>query len=299
MQTPITTYLLALICVLVTAASLTGHTIHLPFWQRIGSVGEASTEDVWSGHYSSLLMTVFRHADILHLVFNLYWLILLGRFMERSLPVWAYVGFLAASAVVGSATEIIVSGSTGIGASGVVYAMMGLMWAGRGRYPEWRAVATNDNLRLFVLWGLFCVGATYFHLLSIANGAHGGGFVFGAAIGWLCVAPRRQWVWAGALAALLVLDALALFWMPWSDGWTYWKAGQEMDKSHFRSAIGWYQRNLARGGDAHDDWRNIGIAWEGLSAQEMDRHNANGAKAASLEAAKAYQTAGPEVPDTP
>lgn len=224
-QAPITTYLLAAVCVLVTAAALTSSSIHIPVWQRIGTLGDAGAEDVWSGDYGPLLTSVFQHANVLHIAFNMYWLVMLGRLMERSMPVWAYVAFLAAAAIVSSATELAISSSLGIGASGVVYAMMGLMWAGRGRYPEWRAVATNENLRLFLLWAVFCIIGTYLHVLTIANGAHVGGFLFGASVGWLFVAPRRNYAWLPVLAALLIVNVLAVTWMPWSHAWVMWKAG--------------------------------------------------------------------------
>ncbi len=97
------------------------------------------------------------------------WLFQLGRILESTLSPVAYLAFIVSAAAVGSGCEVLISGTTGIGMSGVVYAMFALMWAGRGLYPAWAAVATRDNLRYFILWGLFCVGATWLHFMNIAN----------------------------------------------------------------------------------------------------------------------------------
>ena len=104
------------------------------------------------------------------------------------------------------------SGVPGIGMSGVVYAMFGLMWAGRGMYPAWGAVATQYNLRLFIGWGLFCLVATYIPALhfAVANGAHGGGFLLGLSLGFLFFAPRRRWIWAVPLALLVAATIFAV-----------------------------------------------------------------------------------------
>ena len=230
-QAPIITALLAALCVLITLASFTQGVLHAPLWTAIGHIGDVAPEDIWSRHYAGLITSVFPHGGVLHIVFNMLWLVQLGRVLEATLRPWTYIAFLAAAAAVGTASEMLVSSTTGIGASGVVYAMMGLMWAGRGRYPAWRAVATNDNLRVFLLWGAFCIVTTSLHILGIANGAHVGGFLFGASVGWLFAAPRRQWLWAIVLAALLTANACALFWMPWSERWRDWKAGQDGDRA--------------------------------------------------------------------
>ena len=199
-QTPLLTYLLAGLSVLMTVAYLLPTLLPGSLWAHLGSFGFAESEGAapWS-----LLTTIFIHGSWLHLLFNMIWLIQLGRILEGTLSPLVYLAFIVGAAAVGSACQVLIAGSTGIGISGVVYAMFALMWAGRGIYPAWGMIATRDNLRLFIGWGLFCVVATYFHLLNVANGAHGGGFLFGLCIGFLFFNPRRRWVWAAPLALLI------------------------------------------------------------------------------------------------
>ena len=199
-QTPFLTYLLTALSVLITVAYLQPGAISSPLWSQIGHFGLTETPGTapWA-----MLTTVFIHGSWLHLLFNMIWLVQIGRILEGTLNPLIYLAFLVGAAAVGSGCEVLISGQTGIGMSGVVYAMFGLMWAGRGLYPAWGAIATRDNLYLFIGWGLFCVVATWFHFLNVANGAHGGGFLFGLCIGFLFFTPRRRWVWAAPLALLV------------------------------------------------------------------------------------------------
>lgn len=298
-QLPLITSVLCAACIVVTLASWTSAQLPFPVWARIGRIGDVSPDEIWSGHWWGLLTPLFLHGDILHIAFNMMWLFPMGRLMEARLNPLVYVLFLIAAAAVGTASEMLVSHSTGIGASGVVYAMMGLMYAGRGRYPEWQSIATGNNLRLFLLWGVFCIAATALHLLNIANGAHVGGFVFGISVGWLLAAPRRQPLWAIPLAALLALNILALTWQPWSAQWTFWKAGREFKRAHYQSAVYWCKRTLAQGSDPHASSYNLGLAWEGVARQDLRRNNPGAARQARAQAGQAFQAAGPDPDDAP
>lgn len=295
-QAPLLTYLLTALSVVITAAGLlsAGQTGSLLY--RIGNFGYANPQEIWNGQIWGLVTTVFIHAGVWHILFNMIWLVQLGRVLERSLSPVVYPAFLIAAAAVGSTSEMLISGTTGIGMSGVVYAMFGLMWAGRGMYPAWGAIATVENLRLFIGWGLFCIVATYFHFFNVANGAHAGGFLFGLCIGFLFFSPRRRYVWAIPLTLLLAASVLACTWQPWSADWTFWKGNHEFERKHYAQAIRWYQASLARGGDAHDNWYNISLAWNNIAVGDLKRQDSAGAARAGSEADSAFQKAGPGEP---
>ena len=292
-QTPTLTYLLVALSVAITGAGLVSGGQPGSLLNRIGSFGYASPEDIWNGRLWGLITPVFIHGSVFHLLFNMIWMVQLGRLLERSLPPAIYLLFLVAAAAVGSACELLLSGQTGIGMSGVVYAMFGLMWAGRGMYPAWASIATRDNLRLFIGWGLFCVFATYFHILglNVANGAHGGGFLFGLCIGFLFYSPRRRYVWAIPLALLLAALVLACTWQPWSRDWTFWKANREFERKHYAQAIRWYQSSLRHGGDPHDNWYNISLAWHNIASADAGHGDLTGAANAVMEYQSAAQKA--------
>ncbi len=295
MQAPLLTSLLCVACVLLTGASWAAQWSHSPDLARFEYLGAESPEQIWDGHYWGLLTGTFLHANPLHLIFNLIWLYQLGSVLERSMNTLLYVLFLAAAAAVGSGCEMVLATTTGIGMSGVVYAMFGLMWAGRGRYPQWGAFATPDNLRLFVGWGIFCFVATELHWFSIANGAHAGGFLFGLSVGWIFASARPlRWLWAALLAGLIALTVLSVTWMPWSGDWDFWKGNREFERQHYARAIGWYQHSLHRGGDPETNWNNIAVAWNNLGVEATRNHNDAEAVRDLQQSEAAARQAGPD-----
>ena len=297
MQVPLLTMLLCAACTVVSLGSFAAQWSHGAILPRFDGLGAEDQEQIWGGHLWSLFTTVFLHANVLHLLFNMIWLYQLGGMVERTLNTLAYVLFLVAATVVSSCAELFF-GSSGIGASGVVYALFGLMWAGRGRHPEWGAYAHDRNLRLFIGWGIFCFVATQLHIMPIGNAAHAGGFLFGISVGWLFLSARPyRGLWALPLVGLLAMSALSVTWMPWSAYWTFWKAGREYDRQNYSQAIAWYQRSLRHGNDPNAGWQNIALAWTALGEAAAQRHDTAAAAHASQEAQTAYKNAGPNTSD--
>ena len=284
---PILTYMLCSICVLITLAYHTAGDTPGTFWYQLGHFGYPDSTAIWNGRYYLLFTSVFLHGSIMHIVFNLLWLARLGRVLESTLNPFIYILFFVAATLLSSCAELGVMGNCGIGASGAVYAMFGLLWAGRGQFPEWGAVATRNNLNTFLVWGAICIVTTLTHIMNIGNAAHGGGLLFGLAIGYLCYAPRRQPLWAIPLALLGILTVLSVTWLPWSWEWNFWKGNQGFDQRNYRSAIAYYQRSLKLDPEDPEAWDNIGRAWQNIAAQEEQRNNPEGVKQAQAEQAKA------------
>jgi membrane associated rhomboid family serine protease len=280
MQSPLLTYLLCGLCILITACHYMTEQLPGTIWHRIGQFGYVPPSEIWSGRYYGLFTALFLHLGVFHLLFNMVWLWRLGRAIELAIPPLYYALFCVAATVVGSGAELAFSGTTGTGASGLVYGLFGLMWAGRGRFKEWRALATRENLNLFLVWGLLCVFLTYANIMPIANFAHGAGFLFGLSVGRVFLAPRRQPLWAIPMAALVLLTALSVTWLPWSGDWTLWKGNRELIARHYRSALDWYQRSLRLGMDPAALWYNSSLAWGGIAEDEMQRNNPEGAQRA-------------------
>jgi GlpG protein len=286
---PWLTQTLCVLCVIITLAFWTSNKMPGTLWYTIGHFGLQDADAIWDGHYYGLLTSFFTHLDIMHILFNMLWLWQLGALVETSIPRWKYVLFLLGAGVVGSCCEIAVSGQTGAGASGVVYAIFGLLWAGRGAFTSWRAVATRHNLNLFVGWGILCIFLTYSGIMPIGNGAHWGGFLYGLAIGWLCYAPRRRPIWGVVLALLAAVCVMAFTWMPWSLSWNWYRGNKEFERKHFRQAIDYYQRGLRLNSSATDLWKNIALAWQSISLEAVSRNDAKAANYAYQQAAAAEQ----------
>jgi GlpG protein len=252
------------LCVLLTLAHHTSAWLPGTFWGQIGQFGVLPATAIWEGHYAALFTTVFVHANILHIGFNMLYLLAFGAILEATLNPLQWALFFIASAVAGSGVELALTNQTGIGASGVVYAMFGLLWAGRREVPLWQLVATPKNMRIVLGWGLFCIAATWLGVLRIANGAHVGGFLFGLAVGWLFVAHRRQWLAGVLLTALILITVLSVRWMPWSGAWCEWKGNHEAAQQEYAAAIQWFQRSLRLGQDPARVWAKIAVAEQQL-----------------------------------
>lgn len=286
---PLLTPFLCGLCVLLTLAYHTAGEDTGSFWYRLGHFGFTPAPEIWNGHFAGLFTSFFVHGSPIHLLFNMIWLARLGAILETTLHPAAYAGFLIAAAGISSGAELAFSGSTGIGASGVVYAMFGLMWAGRGRSEAWRGMATRDNLNLFLVWGVFCIVGTFLNLMNIGNAAHAAGLVFGLAVGWLFFSPRRRPLWAIPLIGLILLTILSVIWLPWSAGWTFWKGNGEFDKKRFPEAIQWYQRSLKLGMAPEYAWENISRAWQNIAYERSQRNDEKGTEFALRQSKAADQ----------
>ncbi len=289
---PIVTYGLCVLCAFLTFAY---HSPGLsPVLARLGMIAAPGAAQIWDGAYWALLTTFFVHGDIMHILFNMMIFIQLGRAMEAVLAPWAFILFLAAAAAVSCGCELAVTGIQGVGASGAVYAMFGLMWMGRDRYREWRGLATERNMQMFLVWGVICIVGTLAGFMHIANVAHFSGLLFGFAVGALFLAPTRKLIWAAPLALTIALAALSLFWLPWNAEWTYHRGSKAFAAKDFHAAVSWYHRSLKLGGSRYYNWENIKRAWVNIEDDAIRRHDYKAAEEAQRQQESAGSLEGPD-----
>ena len=160
---------------------------------------------------------------------------------------------------------------------GVVYAIFGLLWAGRASSVAWRQVANQNNLKYFVGWGVICIVLTYTNVLRIGNGAHWGGFLYGLAIGGIFYAPRRQPLWGFALAALGVVCVLSLTWLPWTTEWQWYHGVKDVDRKQYASAINHFEWAMRLGYKSSMVPQNIAFCWQELAKEAVSRHDTKAA----------------------
>jgi hypothetical protein len=97
-----------------------------------------------------------------------------------------------------------------VGLSGVIYGLVGILWMGRLRHPEFELVCHRSIVQFFVFWFFFCIVMTYAGLWPVANVAHGAGLVFGFLYGRAMFDTRARagWIALATVATLLVLATL-------------------------------------------------------------------------------------------
>lgn len=138
------------------------------------------------GEYWRLITPVFLHFGWLHITFNCLWMWDLGPRVEQVIGRFNMVMLFLTIALVSNMSQFLFAdpGLFG-GMSGVVYGLLGFAWVGPLLQPAWRIQPTPAIMFFMVGWLIACmVGVVeVLGFGKIANAAHLGGLVCGAALG--------------------------------------------------------------------------------------------------------------------
>jgi GlpG protein len=194
------------------------NTEDLPLtWEAYGRWGAPSAAAIWDGAIWGLVSSSFVHLAIWHLVFNLYWFWILGRKVKFEMGQGFTLGLLLSAAFTTGVAELAVADTTGIGLSGVVYALVGFTVVKARNDSRFRGFLAPRTVRLFAIWLFVCILLTASDVLPVSNAGHFAGLAWGVFAAWLHTKRPLQRYGLGAL----VLGALSVpvCWAPWSVGW--------------------------------------------------------------------------------
>lgn len=225
--------------------------------------GWAPAPEVWNGAYWSLLTSVFVHAQLWHLGFNCYWLMVFGTLLERRLGRFWYLLFFVSAGFVSSSFQLGIGGDTGIGASGVVYAMFGALMLLGSQWPEAKEFVTNRIVVLFIAWLVGCYYLNHTQVIQVGNAAHLMGMTFGLAVGgWIFHSKRGPCKYL--ILGHLAIAALFLIWCPWSIPWLMTKAYNLHNSKRYADAIQVYTRIIDMNSDNSWAYHNRASAYQSL-----------------------------------
>ena len=158
--------------------------------------------DISKGELWRLITPIFLHAGILHILFNMLWLFLLGKMLEQNMGLFRMVCFIIITAIITNTLQYLMSGPLFMGFSGVISAMAGYVWT-RKKDAPWE-IYQIDRSSLIFLWififGLLALQIVAFCLrifnvtsisLQIANTAHVSGVLFGMCLAKIKFFHRR------------------------------------------------------------------------------------------------------------
>jgi membrane associated rhomboid family serine protease len=232
--------------------------------------GYVPSEMIYRAAFWGLITDAFVHFEPLHLLFNLYWLWIIGGAFEQRFGPIRLLLFMLTAAFVSSGIQLY--DGMGVGLSGIGYALFGFAWIGRKRFPEFARVITDRTVQMFIGWGILCVVATYAHVMNIGNVAHLTGLAFGAAMCGLMLKPNLR-VWLGAaIGALAAASIAVLFWNPFSMDWSAEQAYRAEMRHDYVKANRLLDRSLALGADPQWVWeskaQNYGVLHDKANYRE-------------------------------
>jgi membrane associated rhomboid family serine protease len=167
---------------------------------------------VEEGEWWRIFTVVLLHGSLMHILFNMWALYVLGPQIERGVGTWPFVTLYLASAGVGGAFAFYLGGpnDVAVGASGAIFGLFGiwLSWAlHRRNTMQGRALLTQLIVLLAINAGIA------FIYRNISWQAHLGGLIAGFLIGeiWSRIqGPNAQAMRAWVGVAVAVLAALSV-----------------------------------------------------------------------------------------
>ena len=229
---PAVTYFIMFWC--ITAhwlASQQGGDNWLEFMRAQNSLGGMNVLDPWGEPVWKYLGACFLHGDLIHLVFNMMWIYQLCPLMERGLGSFKTLLFVVVTGFASSAFQTSFEGA-GIGMSGVVYALVGFMWAAWPRWTGFLEKFRGQTVQFLLFWQVICIFISMGDIsyMKIGNTAHISGMIVGGVIGlWACWGNKRGAKWM-AVSALVVGASIAVaLWSPWNIRYRFHKMESRID----------------------------------------------------------------------
>lgn len=166
---------------------------YFSLWPRAVAFGES-----WR-----LLTAAFLHGGLLHLLMNMYMLLVLGRQLEFALGRGRFIALYAISALGGSAASYWFNDVDvpSVGASGAIFGLFAAIFMfGRERGLNVQEIAAVVGLNLVI--GFVVPGIDW--------RAHIGGLLTGAVVGWALIPQRNRLVQAVVPVAVVVGISMAV-----------------------------------------------------------------------------------------
>ena len=152
----------------------------VPFLRGMAGGATLFLPEVREGEVWRLITPIFLHGGLMHILFNMMWLVQFGRFIESRFGGAKLLAIILAVGIGSNLAEYLWKSPYFGGMSGVNYGLFGFLWMkGKfGRDQNWEL--PQQTVQLMLMWMVLCFTGM---LGPIANGAHLGGLVIGALLG--------------------------------------------------------------------------------------------------------------------
>jgi membrane associated rhomboid family serine protease len=206
----------------------------------------------------------------MHLAFNIYWLWVFGTVVEREYgyPTTAALFTLLA---LGSSSLEFAFAQGGVGLSGVVYGLFGLLWILSQHDARFHGAVDQKTGLLFIAWFVICIAATLHGVFAVGNIAHGVGAALGILVGIAITLPRRRVAAAASIGAILVFGLWAstlgrpMVNLSGRAGYEEGRWGYDALMAHRnQEAVGWLRDAVVYQPKMAAYWYDMAIAYQNL-----------------------------------
>lgn len=251
-----------------------------------------------------LFLSIFPHIGFFHLLFNVYWLWVLGTVVEEVFGHARAAALIALFAVVSMSAEYALFDG-GVGLSGVNYGLVGLLWVLARRDRRFADAVDQRTVSLMVVWFFLCIALTVSRVQPVANVAHGVGALLGVLVGVVLAEKRAALrALAGLGLASVVAGAAA--------GATRLRPVVNLSKTagpriareaylaiadnRYEEAVVGYQDAVVMSPGEASYWFNLGIAYERTGQPDRSREAFKKAFELDPKNPKFREAANPETP---
>lgn len=149
-------------------------------------------EKIKQGEVWRIFTPCVLHKGLLHLLFNMLWLLVLGKQIEERLSKYKYLILIIILGIITNTFQYLMSGPYFLGFSGVIMGMVGFIWSRQKKAP-WEGYPLSKPIFIFIgvyvilmfILSFFSFAAEALNIsiftFNIANTAH----IVGAISGWL------------------------------------------------------------------------------------------------------------------
>jgi membrane associated rhomboid family serine protease len=234
------------ICCFVSIVLFIGINLEgkLDNWEVYKKWGAPSSTDIFNESYWGLISSSFLHTEIWHIAFNLYWLWILGKKIEFESNKTYYSFLILSAALVSSLAQLAFGDTTGIGLSGIGYALFSFIFLKSKTTDAYKNYLDKQTIYLFLVWLALCVVLTQTKLWSIGNAAHIGGLLWGITLAYISKLENYK-QWGVSLIFFSVLIS-SIFWNPFSTSWLSHQAFELHKNQKVDEAIIVYKKILSR-----------------------------------------------------
>jgi GlpG protein len=236
---PVTTMMIvaAIVCTILNASN-----------PEIANRLVAFPQDVWAGEVWRLVTSAFVHANIIHLIFDVWFIWVFGRPVEAWMGSFLYAGFVVLTATGPIGAEILISVAPAVGLSGVGFALFGLHFALR-LYKDFAAATMQpQTVQSVVVFFFLCIVLTYAKVIHIANVTHAAGAILGWLFGQAALSRWRLPGLAGVSILSLVMAGSCLY-MPWNPVFALVRYQKCLQKGDIGGMKYWLYRATKDSGD--------------------------------------------------